>query len=82
MEYLIEKEKLHAGKNYGKLTLKSPYQTLEHTVCVYQKEQREAVPEKQGRTYGTFQNEVQTDGKLYPFPVKTDDIRRVGNGIE
>ena len=44
--YLIEKEKLHAGKNYGKLTLKSPYQTLEHTVCVYQKEQREAVPEK------------------------------------
>ena len=46
VEYLIEKEKLHAGKNYGKLTLKSPYQTLEHTVCVYQKEQREAVPEK------------------------------------
>lgn len=37
---------------------------------------------KAGRTYGTFQNEVQTDGKLYPFPVKTDDIRRVGNGIE
>lgn len=82
VEYLIEKEKLHAGKNYGKLTLKSPYQTLEHTVCVYQKEQREAVPGKAGRTYGTFQNEVQTDGKLYPFPVKTDDIRRVGNWIE
>lgn len=37
VEYLIEQERLHAGKNYGKLTLKSPYQTLEYSVCVHQK---------------------------------------------
>lgn len=36
IEYLIEKEKLHAGKNYGRIQIKSPYQTLLYTVCVQQ----------------------------------------------
>ena len=81
VEYLIEKEKLHAGKNYGKLTLKA---LIRHwsIQSVYIRKNRGSCAGKAGRTYGTFQNEVQTDGKLYPFPVKTDDIRRVGNGIE
>lgn len=36
IEYLIEKEKLHAGKNYGQIQIKNPYQTLLYTVCVHQ----------------------------------------------
>ncbi|MCI8327243.1 MAG: hypothetical protein HFI37_05645 [Lachnospiraceae bacterium] len=36
LEYLIDVEKLHAGRNFGRLQIASPYQTLTCTICVYQ----------------------------------------------
>lgn len=36
LEYLIEKEKLHAGYNYGKIQLKTPYETVYMQVTVHQ----------------------------------------------
>lgn len=36
LEYVIRAAKLHAGKNYGKLYIKTPYETLEIPVLVQQ----------------------------------------------
>lgn len=33
LEYLIDADKLHQGKNYGKLVLKTPFQKEEITIC-------------------------------------------------
>lgn len=33
-EYIIDVEKLHAGKNFGSITFNSPYQSVSCTVCV------------------------------------------------
>lgn len=38
LEYVIEKEKLHAGNNYGKIVLTTPWQTLAYTVTVKDQE--------------------------------------------
>ncbi len=40
VEYLLDEKKLHPGKNYGRIQIKSPYQTLNCTVCVHQHGQR------------------------------------------
>lgn len=42
IEYLLDTEKLHEGKNFGQIQMVSPYQTLTCTVCVHQKSQKEA----------------------------------------
>ena len=34
IEYLIDYQKLHAGKNYACLKVRTPYQTICHNVCV------------------------------------------------
>ncbi len=34
VEYLIDAKQLHAGKNYGKITLQTPFQKEEVTICV------------------------------------------------
>lgn len=36
IEFLIKEEKLHAGKNFGQISIKTPYQELEVGVCVHQ----------------------------------------------
>ena len=36
LEYLIQKEKLHAGYNYGSIQLKTPYETVSMQVTVHQ----------------------------------------------
>ncbi len=38
VEYLIEADNLHAGKNYGRLTLQTPFQKEEITICVNREE--------------------------------------------
>lgn len=40
-EYLILPEFLHAGKNFGRITLKTPFQAHQVDICVYQGIQRE-----------------------------------------
>ncbi|MCI9448143.1 MAG: hypothetical protein HFH36_12320 [Lachnospiraceae bacterium] len=34
LEYLIDADKLHAGRNFGRLTLKTPFQKEEISICV------------------------------------------------
>lgn len=36
LEYVIDDEKLHNGKNYGEITIRTPYETLVYTVVVSQ----------------------------------------------
>ncbi|MEE1314744.1 MAG: DUF5717 family protein [Faecalimonas sp.] len=36
LEYVIQKDRLHSGHNYGRLCIKTPYETLTYTVCVSQ----------------------------------------------
>ncbi|RDU22314.1 DUF5717 family protein [Anaerosacchariphilus polymeriproducens] len=40
-EYIIEFDKLHAGKNFGKITFSSAHQSISYTICV-KKEKDEA----------------------------------------
>lgn len=37
LEYFVKKEKLHAGKNYGKIIIETPYETLGIDVSVHQR---------------------------------------------
>ena len=41
VDYYIDEKKLHSGKNYGVITIESPYQTLEYTVRIQQNPQSE-----------------------------------------
>lgn len=40
LEYIIRKEKLHAGRNYGKICVETPYETLCVDIVVCQRVQR------------------------------------------
>lgn len=37
LEYFVKKEKLHAGKNYGRIIIQTPYETVAVEVSVHQK---------------------------------------------
>lgn len=50
MEYLIDAEKLHGGKNFGQIQMVSPYQTLICTVCVHQQLKKETRGESLNET--------------------------------
>ena len=36
LEYVIESDLLHGGKNYGEIVIRTPYETLTYTVVVSQ----------------------------------------------
>jgi len=36
LEYIIKKEKLHAGYNFGKIVIETPYEIMQVEVCVHQ----------------------------------------------
>lgn len=41
LEYIIRKEKLHAGRNYGKIVVETPYEALSVEVQVHQRVKRD-----------------------------------------
>jgi len=43
LEYIIRKDRLHAGYNYGKIEISTPYETVSAEICVHQSGQRDSM---------------------------------------
>ncbi len=52
LEYFIHAEKLHAGYNYGKITVSTPYETLSVDITVHQSGQRDEMRGMKGMIAG------------------------------
>ncbi len=42
LEYFVKKDRLHAGNNYGKILIATPYETLTIDLCVHQQVEKDA----------------------------------------
>ena len=52
LEYIIEPNELHAGNNYGKIQLSTPYETLNIDICVHQSGERDEMRGMKGMIAG------------------------------
>lgn len=67
LEYLIEVEKLHSGRNYGKIWVSTPYQKIDYTVCVHQHTVREGRKTEQKKKKAEFAR-LYTEFRLQKIP--------------
>lgn len=52
LEYIIQKEKLHAGHNYGRISVSTPYETLHVDINVHQSGKRDEMRGMKGMIAG------------------------------
>lgn len=68
LEYVIESDLLHGGKNYGEIVIRTPYETLTYTVVVSQTRQRAVIGESRQKNGSSFY--------LLIYSVKPEKLRR------
>ena len=80
LEYIVSKEKLHAGYNFGKIEIATPYETLTVNVSVHQSGQRDEMRGMKGMIAGKGLKEYLAflTGKVSVDEWVEKGIKRVG----